>query len=300
MVSDYPERAPIYLAGPTGCGKTGVALEIARLSHAPIEVVNADAYQIYAGLEILSAAPTPEERVECPHHLFGTIPLSEELDASRYAEMARSILAEIVARGATPLVIGGSGLYLKSLTHGLADVPKGDPDLRAELDELGFEELVARYLKADPAGAAETNLKNRRYVTRNLEITLLAGQPASELKATFAGQRPDIRAVTLVRERAELYERINQRTFDMFDDGVVEEVERVLVSGALSTTAERAIGLREISDLIAGTLTREEAISTIQQSTRRYAKRQLNWFRREGFPQVAPSAEAVLQVIGEV
>lgn len=285
MSEDYPSDAPIYLTGPTGCGKTSLSLAMISQSATPIEIVCGDAYQLYDGLEILSAAPTEAEKAVVPHHLFGSVSLDREMDAAQYASMAKPKIAEIISRGVTPLVIGGSGLYLKALTHGLADLPPGDLELRGELDKLSLEALVEKYIALDPIGAAETNLKNRRYVTRNLEITMLSGIPASAQKATFAAQTPDIRAVTVVREREELYDRINARTHQMFEEGLVEEIGG-LAEVPLSKTAERAIGVREVRQVLSGESSRDAAIEQIQQTTRRYAKRQLNWFRREVFPQV--------------
>ncbi|HRQ90291.1 MAG TPA: tRNA (adenosine(37)-N6)-dimethylallyltransferase MiaA [Bacteroidia bacterium] len=268
--------SPLYLAGPTGCGKTAIALALARLVP-PVEIVNGDAYQVYRGLDILSAAPTEDEQATCPHHLFGALAPSEENDAATFATRAKATLDE-VGRRALPLVVGGSGLYLKAITHGLAPTPKGDAQLRAELDALPLEELVERYRTLDPEGAASTNLKNRRYVTRNLEICLLAGRPASELKREWAVSAPSIRAAYLHRERGDLDERIARRTQAMFEAGVVDEVARL---GPLSATAEKTIGLREIRALLSGETDEATCREAIRLATRRYAKRQENWFKRE-------------------
>lgn len=276
---DHPSPSPIpplYLAGPTGSGKTAVALELARIL-APVEIVNADAFQSYRGLEILSAAPSSAERALVPHHLFGILDQAEENDAAAFARLARAKIAEVGKR-ALPLVVGGSGLYLKAITHGLAPTPKGDPDLRKELDALSLEELVARYRPLDPEGATRTDLNNRRYVARNLEICLLTGQPASLLKSAWAEDQPEIRAVFLQREREDLNERISRRTEVMFAAGIVAEVAAL---GPLSTTAAKAIGLPEVRELLAGAIDEAECKERIRIATRRYAKRQETWFRRE-------------------
>ena len=269
-------RQPLYVAGPTGCGKTAVSLALARL-FTPVAIVNADAYQIYRGLEILSAAPAPAERAACPHHLFGVLEPTDENDAAEHARRVHTTLATIPG-DALPLVVGGSGLYLKAITHGLAPTPKGDPTLRAELEAEPLESLVERYRDLDPAGAATTNLLNRRYVTRNLEICLLAGRPASELTAAWAVSEPEIRAVYLQRDRADLDERIVRRTAAMFDAGVIEEVARL---ESLSGTAAKAIGIAEIRALRRGEITEPACREAIRLATRQYAKRQENWFRRE-------------------
>lgn len=277
---------PVYLAGPTGCGKTAVALALARRL-APVEIVNADAFQAYRGFEILSAAPTPEERSFCPHHLFGELDPAEENDAASFSNLARARIAEIGARGVLPLVVGGSGLYLKAITHGLAPTPKGDPALRAEFDTMPLDALVARYQELDPVGAASINLRNRRYVSRNLEITLLAGCPASELKREWARSSPVLRAACLRRDRPDLAARIEARAAAMFEAGVVAEVAAL---GRLSATAAKAIGLAEIRALLGGELGERECRERIVQATRRYAKRQETWFRRE--PDFVPLAVA--------
>ena len=269
-------HSPLYLAGQTASGKTAVALELAK-RYGPVEIVNADAFQVYRGMEILTAAPSAEELAACPHHLFGILDPGEECDAATFAQQAKNVIAEVATR-ALPVVVSGSGLYLKAITHGLAPTPKADPELRTELDALSLDELVARYRSLDPAGAEATNLKNRRYVTRNLEISLLAGRPASEIKNEWAENQPDIHAVYLNRSREDIYDRINRRTEIMFENGAVEQIAAL---GELSPTAEKTIGLREIRDLIAGKIDRETCVAAIQQITRRYAKRQEMWFRRE-------------------
>ncbi len=270
------QDTPLYLAGQTGCGKTAVALEIAKQLGA-VEIINADAYQVYRKIETLSAAPDAAEREQCPHHLFGILDPNEECDAASFAKMARAAIADVASR-ATPLVVGGSGLYLKAITHGLAPTPKSDPALREKLEERPIEALIEEYETLDPEGAARTNLKNRRYVIRNLEICLLSGQPASMLKKEWENNAPELDAVYLFREREVIYERINQRTHAMIEAGVIDEIAALT---DLSQTAAKAIGIREIKAHLAGEITREEMIAQIQQTTRRYAKRQASWFKRE-------------------
>lgn len=268
--------APLYLSGPTAGGKTAVAPALGERIGA-VEIVNADAFQIYRGMDILSAAPTDEEKAALPHHLFGILSASESSSAAEFAALANSKIREVGER-ALPLVVGGSGLYLKAITHGLAPTPKGDAALRSELDALSLDELVARYRDADPIGSEQTNLKNRRYVTRNLEITLLAGRPASEIKSEWQENQPDIRAVYLSWDRESLYHRINARTVRMFESGVVEEIAAL---PEVSETAAKAIGYREIRSLLDGEMESETCVEKIQQLTRHYAKRQETWFRRE-------------------
>ena len=218
--------APFYIAGPTGSGKTSLALELAgRLKNAAI--VNADAFQIYRGIEILSAAPSPAETSICPHHLFGIFDVTDECDAARFSRLFWSKVEELQQAECFPVVVGGSGLYLKAITHGLAPTPPGDPELRAKLERLTLDELISQYKNLDPEGAAQTNLKNRRYVTRNLEICLLTGEAASALKSRWEREAPEIRAVYLHRDREDVYDRINRRTLEMFSAGVVDEIRKL-------------------------------------------------------------------------
>lgn len=249
------------------------------------EIVNADAFQIYEGLDVLSAKPTPEELSRAPHHLFSVVPLQEEFDVAQYEEVAKACIEEIQSRGRRPLVVGGSGLYLKSLTHGLTPLPPGDDKLRAEFEKKSLEDLAAELQKRDPEGAAVVNLKNRRYVTRALEITILAGRPMSEIKNEWKESSPEFDGVLLVRERELLYDRINVRTEEMMKAGALEEVLELPKN--ISGTAAKAIGVQEIRAYQAGEIDRARCIELIQQNTRRYAKRQMNWFRREtGFQQI--------------
>lgn len=269
-------RSPIYLAGPTGSGKTAVSIALAEII-SPAEIINADAFQAYRGLERLSAAPTPEELAACPHHLFGERDLTETNDAASFAKLALSRIAEVGTR-AHPIVVGGSGLYLKAITHGFPPLPQGDPGLRASLEKQSLDTLVEQYRELDPAGAAATNLKNRRYVMRNLEICLLTGRPASDLKREWADKAPRITAIYLHRDRSDLDRRIAARTAAMFAGGVVDEVAAL---GAISPTAAKAIGLAEIRSYLAKEIDETACREAIRLATRRYAKRQETWFRRE-------------------
>ncbi len=270
----------LYLAGATGTGKSGVALELAR--HTGAEIVNADAFQVYRGLDILSAKPSAAEQQLVPHHLFSIIPASQSFNAAAFAERARPCIAEILRRGKVPLVVGGTGLYIKALTHGLSPLPAADPGLRTALSSLPSTDLVSWLQAVDPQGAASTNLENPRYVQRALEITLQSGLPMSTVKNEwtpgFTRETGSIRGVLLQREREDLYSRINARVVSMIEEGLLDEVRD---AGELSATAEKAIGIRDVRRHLAGEITLEECISAIQQATRRFAKRQLTWFNRE-------------------
>ncbi len=291
MKRALPLERLFFLAGPTGCGKTSVALELARQTRG--EIVNADAFQVYRGMDTLVAMPTEVERSQVPHHLFGEFPVGEEFDAARYAAKARQAIAGIVRRGRLPVITGGSGLYIKALTHGLAPTPPGDANLREQCDRLPLGDLQRWLRGVDPEAAATINPHNRRYITRALEITLLSGRPSSILKREWQqSPQPKFRGIYLSRQRDDLYARINQRTEEMFAQGVVDEVAGL---GPCSRTAGKAIGLREIRQLVEGGSSEAETIAAIQQATRRFCKRQSTWFRREkGFQTicVAPDEQA--------
>ncbi|MFN0128625.1 MAG: tRNA (adenosine(37)-N6)-dimethylallyltransferase MiaA [Verrucomicrobiales bacterium] len=273
---------PICIVGPTGVGKSEVALAVAEAVGG--EIVNADAFQLYRGLELLTAAPSAEDRARVPHHLYGELEPRQASDAASFAAMARRTLAALAERAVAAVVVGGSGLYVKALTHGLSDLPS-DAGLRQRLAARSLDDKVRELQSLDPAGAATMNLSNQRYVDRALEICLLTGRPASELRSAWRDAGPaHWRGVLLEREREALYARIDRRVVALFDQGVVDEVAAVLATGpAISPTVEKAIGLREIRQVLDGKLTEAAAMEAMQQSTRRYAKRQMTWFRRESW-----------------
>lgn len=266
---------PIYLAGPTAVGKSDLAVALA--GHLNGEIVGADAFQVYRGLDLLTAKPDAKTLARVPHHLIGEIPLTETFDVARYVALANQRIDEIAQRNRVPIVVGGTGLYIRSLTHGLADLPPPDESLRAELATEPLDRLLERLETLDPLSASEIDRNNPRRVIRALEVCLITGRPFSSFRQEWA-KSPEIRAVLLTRPREELYWRIDQRTVTMFAAGVVNEVKAV---DAISSTASQAIGFREIQELLQGGLTEADCIARIQQQTRNYAKRQLTWFRKE-------------------
>lgn len=278
MTDDPPQ--PFYICGPTASGKSALALEVAiKLGG---EIVNADAFQLYRGLEVLTAAPSAAERAVVAHHLYGVMETSEYADAGAYLRLAGPVIRDIQARGKLPVITGGSGLYLKFLSHGPSPVPPGDDALRAELATWPLDALVARLRELDPLEAARTALQNRRYVTRALEICLLTGGRASDVRdqweSTTRERAARLRGWVIRRSRGELHARIAARTRRMLDDGAVEEVA---AAGALTTNCRQAIGVAEIGDLLAGVIDRATCEERINAATRQYAKRQETWFRRE-------------------
>lgn len=269
-----------YICGPTASGKSSLAINMANELDG--EIVNADAFQLYQGLEIVSAAPSDEEKSQVPHHLYGVLAPTESADAQRYVNLAKPVIAEIISRGKTPIITGGSGLYLKFLTHGAAPLPTGDAALRAEMDSQSLEALVARLTELDPVEASRTALQNRRFVSRALEICILSGEKASDLRDGWEKQTAEIssqlRGLVIQRTREDLHARIALRTKAMLHGGAMEEVAGLR---EVSTNLEKAIGFREIRSLVAGEIDRATCEDLINAATRQYAKRQETWFRRE-------------------
>ncbi len=272
-------RREFFIVGPTATGKSELGADVGHELNA--EIVSADAFQIYRGLDLLPAKPDASTLAKAPHHLIGTMPLHEEMNAEKFRRLALRAIEEINSRGNLAIVVGGSGLYIKALTHGLAPLPTSDPKLREKLNAMSLDELRSQLIELDPETARKIDVKNRRRLVRALEICLLTGKPASVVMggvvATSLGTIPAT-GVFVFRDRQELYERINQRVEAMFEKGVIEEVRG---SGATSATASQMIGLREIRQLLEGKMSLLQCIAQIQQETRRYAKRQLTWFRRQ-------------------
>src|SRR5438874_952576 len=274
-------RDVFFIVGPTATGKSELGAGVARETDA--EIVSADAFQIYGGLDLLTAKPDALTLAKAPHHLIGTTTPHEEMNSDKYRRAATRAFDAINSRGKLAIVIGGSGLYIKALTHGLAPLPTSDPELREKLNAMSFDELRSQLIELDPATARKIDVKNRRRLVRALEICLLTGKPASEVVAgpgdsSLPGSPIPATGVFVFRDREELYARINRRVEAMFEKGVIEEVR---ASGATSTTASQMIGLREVRELLEGRMSLSQCITEIQQATRRYAKRQLTWFRRQ-------------------
>jgi tRNA dimethylallyltransferase len=284
-----------FVVGPTAVGKTSLAIELAEQFNA--EIINADAFQIYRGLDILTAKPGSEALRHVRHHLLDQVSLGETMSAVRFGELACDALADIRSRNKNAIVVGGSGLYLKAITHGFDAVPAPDPKLREELSALPVLELAGRLQGLNPELAARTDLKNPRRVIRAIEIasatSVIPSGAEGSRSGTFklAPRYPSTDArddgfagVFVLRDRDDLYQRINERVNAMFRKGVEEEVRALQNIGP---TAAKALGLEEIRALIDGRISRAECIVKLQQATRRYAKRQLTWFRHQTtFPQL--------------
>jgi tRNA dimethylallyltransferase len=296
---------PFFITGPTASGKSAIALALAERVGG--EIINGDAFQLYQGLDLLTAKPSRADRARVPHHLYDSVPPTDSCDAQRYRELVLPIIADITARGQLPIIVGGSGLYIKALSHGLADLPRGDDRLRAELNALTLDAMVAQLLSLDPQAGENVPLANPRYVQRALEICLLTGQPQSALRQNFAQTEPAGQGVLLHWPRETLYDRTDQRVHEMLAAGLLDEIRAYNASRSHPPAApwqpelpfEKAIGLKEMQAHLAGQLSLTDAISAMQQSTRRYAKRQSTWFKRERWLQTIcldsnPAAESVI------
>jgi tRNA dimethylallyltransferase len=268
-------KGVFFIVGPTATGKSEIAADVA--SKLGAEIVSADAFQIYRGPDLLTAKPDAVTLAKAPHHLIGTMSILEEMNAAKFRERALSSISEIHSRGKLPIVVGGSGLYIKALTHGLSSAPAADPDLRTRLNELSLHDLQTKLQGLDPEAARKIDLKNRRRLVRAIEVCLLSEQKTSGQRKEWESE-VGINGVFVFRERDEIYERINRRVEAMFDAGVIEEVRN---AAAMSETASKMIGLREIRQVLDGKMSILQCVAAIQQATRRYAKRQLTWFRRQ-------------------
>lgn len=273
------------LAGPTAVGKTEVALALAPELGA--EIISADSLQVYRELDIGTAKSTPEERAVVPHHLIDVAAPDESYDAARYLAEARAVIRELTRRGVRPLVVGGTGLYIKALLGGLFPDGGKYPEIRArlrqELTEQGLASLYKRLQHLDPATAARLPPGDTYRILRALEVVEGSGRPLSELAAAhrFADRPYETVKIGLTLPREELYARIEARVEAMLAAGWLEEVKGLLRRYPPDLKSLRALGYRHLVAYLHGELGLEEAVAAIKRDTRRYAKRQLTWFKAD-------------------
>ena len=272
------------IAGPTAGGKSAAALELAGLFEA--EIINADSMQVYRYLDIGTAKPTQAERNAVQHHLIDILYPDEEFSAALYREAAQGAIADIQARGKRAMVVGGTGLYIKALTAGLIRGGEVDPAIRsrlqAEAQAGGREQLYERLKEADPATAAQLHPHDTYRVVRALEVYERTGQPISTLRKMHLFKEGPYQTlkIGLQKERGELYDRIDQRVDAMIRQGLTEEVARILEMGyAPSLKALQSLGYKQIIHHLQGEYDLAEAVRLIKRDTRRYARRQLTWFK---------------------
>jgi len=276
-------RPPVVaVVGPTASGKSALAVEVALALDG--EVVNADAFQLYRGMDVGTAKPTGAERRTVPHHLLDVLDVTQEATVAGYQRAAAAVLDDVAARGRPAVLVGGSGLYVRAVLDGL-EIPPTDPAVRArleaELATVGSPALHARLAESDPAAAAAILPTNGRRVVRALEVGTLTGRPFRATLPAGAYARPAVQ-VGLDVPRDVLDERIAARVDRMWRDGLVEEVRRLDAEGlSRGRTAARALGYAQVLRLLAGELTDDEARAQTVAVTRRYARRQESWFRRD-------------------
>jgi tRNA dimethylallyltransferase len=274
------------IAGPTASGKTALAIELAQRFDA--EIVSADSQQVYRHFDIGTAKPSAAELAAVPHHLLSMVdPLEPDFSAARYGKLADEAIADITARGKRVIVVGGTGLYLRVLLHGVMPGPSRDEALRAELeafaDREGNAALHARLVAVDPVTAAKHPVQDRLRVIRALEIHALTGRPASEHREehAFSADRYEYDLWVLNPERERLYEVINRRTQAMFDAGLVAETKSLVERGYRAAAPMRAVGYLQALQVLDGVMGEAQAVADVAQATRHYAKRQLTWFKKE-------------------
>ncbi|MCX6899077.1 MAG: tRNA (adenosine(37)-N6)-dimethylallyltransferase MiaA [Verrucomicrobia bacterium] len=278
-MSDGTHHAPFFLIGPTAVGKTAVALEFAHRLDA--EIVSADSMQVYRGMDIGTAKPDAAERAVVTHHLIDVVEVTERFDVARYVALANAAIADVQRRGKMPLIVGGTGLYLRALTEGLSKAPDADPALRAELEAMGHERVLEELRRVDSEAAERIDPHNLRRLVRALEICRLTGRKSSDLRREWDCSRMPLMH-GLERDRADLYARCDMRVEAMFRAGLVDEVRSLLPHGlAENTTARQALGYKEVITHLGGEATLKETITLVKTRTRQFAKRQLTWFRHQ-------------------
>lgn len=273
----------IAVLGPTASGKSALGLELAKKLDG--EIVNFDSVQVYRGFDIGSSKTPPEERGGIPHHLLDVLDPTEQCSAGDFARMGRAVLADIRARGKTPVLVGGTGFYFKALVGGLFEGPARDESLRRRLEGIAARGRLHRLLaRLDAAAAQRIHPHDTPKLVRAVEVCILARRPLSEAHAQPPAPLEGFRILRLGLDppREELYERINRRSRLMFEQGLLDEVRGLLAAGVPRTAwAFGALGYRQALACVDGSLSMEEAIEQTAQGTRQYAKRQLTWFRRQ-------------------
>lgn len=272
----------VVVCGPTASGKTALAISIAKEFGA--EIISADSRQVYRELPIGSAAPTQDELSKVPHHLVGSVSIHEAYHAGRFADEARTILDRLFLKNPIQVLAGGTGLYIKALVDGMDDLPEVPEEIRTRymqrLDVEGLTPLQDELKHRDPEYAAEVDLANKARVLRALELIESSGTKYSELRKGSKHEKPfEVVYLMPTMERDTLYARINARAIAMLNGGWIEEAESLKAFRELK--ALQTLGYPEIFAMLDGKLSKDECLAQIQQATRRYAKRQLTWFRNQ-------------------
>lgn len=278
--------AAVVICGPTGIGKTSFAIELAKQFNG--EIVGADSMQLFRFMDIGTAKPTPAEQASVFHHMVDVIDPDGHFDAEMYARMAHAKILELVGKEILPFIVGGTGLYIKALIHGLFEGVKIDPqvrqDLKKEAEELGGRQLHQKLKNRDPAAAARIHVNDIYRIVRALEVFETTRRPLSEKQRThrFKSQRMRTLKIGLYMVRSALYERIDRRVEIMMDQGLLKEVEGLLAAGyPPDLKSMKSLGYRHMVEFITGVVDWDEALRTLKRDTRHYAKRQMTWFRAD-------------------
>jgi tRNA dimethylallyltransferase len=279
------EREVIVITGPTASGKTSLSIQVAEALNT--EIISADSRQIYKLLDIGTAKPSPQELARVKHHFISILDPSENYNVSKFRRDALNICETLWNRGKTPVITGGSGLYIKALIDGLSDTPDPDPEIRQQLlrerIEFGNDYLYEKLKKIDPVIAGRLLPQNWKRVIRALEVFYITGIPISDIHQ----EKTDVNLLKAYQyginwDRQLLYERINRRTEEMISNGLTAEVKSLLDAGySPEPNALNTVGYKEIIRYIMGEYTLEKAVDLIKRNTRRYAKRQMTWFRKD-------------------
>lgn len=299
----HPDAPPsagklLVLAGPTASGKTGVALALA--DRYPIEVISADSVQVYRGFDIGSAKPSAAEQARLPHHVIDVLDPEQGMDAGEYARLAQLAIADVRARGRVPVVVGGTGLWLRALLRGLVELPKADPALRAALEaecaRLGAPALHARLAEIDPKVAAAVHPNDQLRIVRGLEVYQQTGRPLGELQAEHAlgARRYESLMIALDLPSDEHTRAIEQRLDDMLSAGLVDEVRSLRAAYPDSARAFGSVGYKEVVAHLRDGVTLDETRRLMRKATRVYARRQRTWLRSDPSVDRVSTAQALL------
>ncbi len=276
----------IILSGPTAVGKTEISIDIAKKFG--MEIINADSMQVYKYMDIGTAKPSPEERKLVRHHLIDIVNPDEDFDAGKYRELATTCIWELWQKNIIPLVVGGTGLYIRVLTRGICgQIPKDETirnKLRKDFEKHGPKELYFRLKKVDPQIALKVHPNDKQRILRALEVFESTGKPLSKWqeKHNFSDNPFRTLKIFIFREREEIYRRIDKRTEKMFANGLIEETEELLKKGfAPDAKPLQSIGYKQAVSCIMGLKSIDEAIEETKKETKHYAKRQFTWFRKE-------------------
>lgn len=300
----------IVICGPTASGKTSLSISLAKKING--EIVSCDSMQIYKEMDIGSAKPTVEEMQEIKHYLVDFVSPEKRYSVSEYKEDASKAIEEIINKGKTPIIVGGTGLYLNSLIYNIQyNEMEVDLNYRRELEkeaeEYGLEVLYNRAKEIDPEAMEKVSANDKKRITRVLEIYNATGRNKTELEKKFRKEVPyNYLIFGINMERSILYDRINKRVDIMLEQGLIEEVKNLINKYSNMPTAMQGLGYKEVKEFLDGNISKEEMIEKIKMETRRYAKRQITWFKRieniiwlDGLNKTEENVNSIMEVYGE-